>query len=415
MFKDINNKDEKCLNLLNNFYSNNLHYQAQEFEFIDDRREDSNYQVSIIVSLYNAAEKLPLFLNILSYQTMVQKHQAEIILIDSGSPGEEYKVFQELAPQLNIPILYARSKNRESIQSAWNRAILLAKAPYITFLGVDEMILPECLEVLSSELDKNPNIDWVISHALVTNVDMQGNRIDDIMLYDRRDYQQNFVYLDTCYLSLVGGLYRRNIHERFGYYDASYRGAGDTEFKNRVLPYIKTKMVNRVLGVFWNYPDERTTQSPLGEIEDIRAWYLHRSLAGVNYAFAKKNPEEVEEFLFKVLAYRKSYCLHISSDLEYAYNLIKFLEETKPNSPILSLSDGIKQLFNAYRNLDWLENPSYSSPIKLLWQTRQLGKEIEAKQRKIAQNLTKVNFNPDYDIFHDNRHEQHSNLWKTEL
>lgn len=415
MFKDINKKEEKCLNLLNNFYSNNLHYQAQEFEFIDDRREDSNYQVSIIVSLYNAAKKLPLFLNILSYQTMVQKHQAEIILIDSGSPDEEYKVFQELAPQLNIPILYARSKNRESIQSAWNRAILLAKAPYITFLGVDEMILPECLEVLSSELDKNPDIDWVISHALVTNVDMEGNRIDDIMLYDRRDYQQNFVYLDTCYLSLVGGLYRRNIHEKFGYYDASYRGAGDTEFKNRVLPYIKTKMVNRVLGVFWNYPDERTTQSPLGEIEDIRAWYLHRSLAGVKYAFAKKNPEEVEEFLFKVLAYRKSYCLHISSDLEYAYNLINFLEEIKPNSPVLSLSDGIKQLFNAYCNLDWVENPSYLSPVKLLWQTRQLAKEIEVKHRKIAQNLTKVNFNPDYDIFHDNRHEQHSNLWKTKL
>lgn len=415
MFKDITKQEETCTNFLQETYENNRYYQAEEYEFIEDYRNNNNYQVSVIVSLYNAAAKLPLFLQLLTYQTILQKQQAEVILIDSGSPGDEYKVFKELKSQLDIPVVYARSKNRETIQNAWNRGILLAHAPYITFLGVDETILPECLEILSNELDLNPDIDWVISHSLVTNVDFQGNRVNDIMLYDRRGYQQNFVYLDTCYLSLVGGLYRRNIHEKFGYYDASYRGAGDTEFKNRVLPYIKTKMVNQALGLFLNYPDDRTTQSPLGEVEDIRAWYLHRTVAGVKYAFSKKNPEEIEEFVLKVLAYRKSYCQHISSDLEYAYNLIQFLAQTQPNSPLLQFAQSIKELLTAYRNLDWLENPTYLSPVKTLWQTQELVKEIETKHHKIAKNLGLTNFNPNYEVFHDNRHEQHSNLWKTKL
>jgi glycosyltransferase involved in cell wall biosynthesis len=415
MFKDLSKQEENCTKLLQLAYQDNLHYQEQDYEFIDDRRTNSNYQVSVIVSLYNAAAKLPLFLQVLAYQTLLQKQQAEVILIDSGSTDEEYQVFKQLAPQLNIPIVYARSQNRETIQSAWNRGILLARSPYITFLGVDETILPECLEVLATELDRDAEVDWVISHSLVTNVDSQGNRVNDIMLYDRRGYQQNLVYLETCYLSLVGGLYRRSIHERFGYYDPTYRGAGDTEFKNRLLPHLKTKMVNRVLGLFWNYPDARTTQSPLGEIEDIRAWYLHRTLAGVKYAFGKKKPEEVEALLYNALAYRKSYCQHLSSDLEYAYNLSQFLQEKSPNSLMLELGGSIQELFRAYRNLDWIENPSYLSPLKLLWQTQNLAKQTEERHRQIAAKLGKANFNPHYDIFHDNRHEQHANLWTTEL
>jgi len=335
--------------------------------------------------------------------------------VDSGSPDEEYSVFKQLQSELNLPIVYLRSKNRETIQNAWNRAILLCRSPYITFLGVDETILPQCLEVLAHELEKNSDIDWVISHSLVTDVDLQGNHVNDIMLYDRSNYDQNFVYLDTCYLSLVGGLYRKNIHDRFGYYDSSYRGAGDTEFKNRVLPHIKTKMINRVLGLFWNYPDARTTQSPMAEIEDIRAWYLHRTLGGIKYAFSEKNPEEIEQFLIKTLAYRKSYCQHISSDLEYAYNLSQLLAEMKPSSSFLQLKPTIDKLFIAYRQLDWVEDLTTFSPSKTLWNTRKLGEKIESLHRQIVSKLGYNNFNPNYDIFHDNRHEQHANLWKTEL
>lgn len=413
MFKDINQQTEKTLNILNQTYENNLEYQPQPYEFIDERREKENYQVSVIVSLYNAAPKLPLFLRVLAQQSLVTKGLVEVILVDSGSPDQEYQVFQQLQDELNLPVVYLRSHNRETIQNAWNRAILLCRSPYITFLGVDETILPQCLEVLTDELEQNSDIDWVISHSLVTDVDLQGNHVNDIMLYDRSNYDQNLVYLDTCYLSLVGGLYRRNIHDRFGYYDSNYRGAGDTEFKNRVLPHIKTKMINQVLGLFWNYPDARTTQSPMAEIEDIRAWYLHRTLGGIKYAFSNKNPEEIEQFLVKTLAYRKSYCQHISSDLEYAYNLSQLLSEIKPSSSFLSLKPTIDELFLAYRQLDWVEDLSTFSPSKMLWNTRKLGENIESLHRNIISKLKQNKFNPNYDIFHDNRHEQHANLWKT--
>ena len=405
-------REEKSFALIEAARVDNLVNPAEdEYEIWDDRRGKSEYRATIIVSLYNAATKLPLFLKTLKHQTLIQKGQAEVILMDSGSPTDEYQVFQALASELDYPILYARSPQRETIQSAWNRGIKLARSPYLAFLGVDETILPDCLEVLAQELDQDQHLDWVIGHSLVTNVDLQGSWANDIMTYDRTGYEQDLVYLETCYLSWVGALYRKSIHDRFGYYDQSFRGAGDTEFKNRVMPYIKSKAVDRTLGLFWNYPDERTTQSPLAEIEDMRAWYLHRTLAGVKYAFGQRSPEEVENLLYHCLGYRKSYCRHTSTDLDHAYNLALYLRSVAPESPALKYFDGINSLLNSYRALDWMPKLSQFTPFSLMLETRKLTHAVQQEH----QQLWAGDRHPQYKIFNDNRHEQHAFLWFTDI
>ena len=415
MYGNVNKIEKLSEGLLQQAYQDNLNYVGQEYEFISDGRHKSQYRVSIVVSLYNAAHELTRFLQVLGHQTLLQKQQAEVILIDSGSPLHEHQIFQQLAPQLSIPIVYARTQKRETIQSAWNRGILLSRSPYITFLGVDETIVAEGLEILADELDRDSNLDWVVGHSLVTNVDRQGNWLNDVMLYDRRGYVQDLVYLDTCYLTYVGGLYRRNIHARFGYYDSSFRGAGDTEFKNRVLPYIQSKMVNRVLGIFGNYPHQRTTQSPLAEIEDLRAWYLHRTLAGVRYAFNQRSPEEAETLLYHTLAYRKSFYNHLSTDFDYAYNVSQFLAAKHPNSPLLKYFTGIKTMLNAHRNLEYLPDLPSLSYINRVWQTHNLAQKTAVEHQNIARSLGKDNFSFNYQLFNDNRFEQHSSFWPSSL
>ena len=407
-------RETHCLELIEKARQEHLQNPADEqYEIWDDRRDQSHYRATIIVSLYKAAEKLPFFLRTLQHQTLIKRGEAEVVLVDSGSPGNEYEVFQQLAPELGYPILYARSPQRETIQAAWNRGIKLARSPYLAFLGVDETILPECLEILARELDQDASLEWVIGHSLVTNVDRQGSWVSDIMAYDRTGYEQDLVYLETCYLSWVGALYRKSIHDRCGYYDQSFRGAGDTEFKNRVMPYIKSKFVDRNLGLFWNYPDERTTQSPAIEIEDMRAWYLHRTLSGVKYAFSQRSPEEVENLLYHCLGYRKSYCHHTSTDLDQAYNLGLYLQEVYPESEALKYLSGIKTLLNAYQALDWIPKLSRFSPFSVVLETRKQIEQVEQAHRKLW--LGDQTHQPTYRIFNDNRHEQHAFLWFTDL
>ncbi len=415
MYGKTGQREELCYDFIEKARQDNLRNQEWDYEIVDDRRDKSNYRVSVIVSLYNAADKLPLFLKTLQHQTLMQSGDGEIILVDSGSPGDEYEVFKQLAPNLNLPILYVRSQARETIQTAWNRGISLARSPYLSFLGVDETILPDALEILANELDKNAEIDWVIGHSLVTNVDKKGSWVNDIMPYDRTPYKQDLVYLETCYLSWVGALYRRSIHDRFGYYDGTFRGAGDTEFKSRILPFIKSKVIDRNLGVFWNYPDERTTQSPAAEIEDMRAWYVHRTLAGVRYAFANRSVEELEQLIYFCLGYRKSYCRHTSTDLEYAYNLSLYLKEVHPQSKALQYFKGIETLLKAYRSLDWMPKLSRFSPLGKVLETRNLAKQIEQEHLGSWNDQKSLGIKPDYRIFNDNRHEQHAFLWLTKL
>src|SRR5206468_924963 len=115
------------------------------------------------------------------------------------------------------------------------------------------------------------------------------------------------------------------IHSRFGYYDPTYSAAGDTEFKNRVLPFIRSKAVPMTLGLFWNFPEERTTLSSRAEIEDLSAWYLHRTLAGVRYAMQESDPKRAEALASRAYRYRKSYTQHWSTDVEYAANVLRHL------------------------------------------------------------------------------------------
>jgi glycosyltransferase involved in cell wall biosynthesis len=396
--------------LLNERYRENLHKSELPYEYIEDRRTNSCPRVAVIVSLYKAAAKLPVFLTTLRQQTLVRRGSVEVILIDSGSPDCEKDVILRYWEVTGMNAVYARSERRETIQAAWNRGIMLSTAPYLVFLGVDETLYPDALDYLANELDNNPSADWVMANSLVTAVDEHGVYKNDVMPYDRGGGSKNHTYLETCYLSWVGGMYRKSIHERFGYYDESFGAAGDTEFKNRILPHIEVKFVPRTLGLFLNYPDERTTASPRAEIEDLRAWYIHRTPGGIDYAFADRPTEDVARLLEASLGYRKSYCQHVSADIEYATYLSDHLHKRQRLNGYLSMQ--LHVLLGDLQRMEYTPSPrnwfQCQSQLVSSWRhARDLrgnnysGSEID---RSVGQH---------YKVLNDNRFEQHSWLWKT--
>lgn len=340
-----------------------------EFVKVDDRRGSTVPRVAIIVSLYNAASKITHFLNSMSRQTMVRRGEVELILVDSGSPADEYTPIAAHPCFTGTPAIYVRTGNRETIQQAWNRGLDLARAEYVAMLGADETIRPECLDLLAAELDRRPDLDWIQSNSLVTETDLTGNFDRDLMLYDRQGYRTELVRLETCYLSWVGALYRRNIHSRFGYYDPTFGAAGDTEFKNRLLPLVKTDAYLKTLGVFWNYPEIRTTQHPRAEIEDYRAWHVFRTSAGVEYAHANTDPCEIVQAAGDALNYRRSYAKSISTDLEYACELLRYATRRDPSCFPATLLNGMNQALDDFRILD---RADWSNQASVAWDARRI-------------------------------------------
>jgi hypothetical protein len=264
------------------------------------------------------------------------------------------------------------------------------------------------MATLAAELDVNIDIDWVIANSLVTEVDKDGVLSHDVMLYDRRDYRQDWKYLDTTYLSWVGGLYRRNIHDRFGYYDESFRAAGDTEFKNRIAPFIKSKFIPKTLGVFNNYPEERTTQHPRAEIEDSRAWYLYRTPAGVQYGFGARDTEDVVEILRDTLRYRKCFCQHWSSDLDFAESLAVHLSQREDGGRWKEAADEIIGIHDVYKSFELFDTPYNARAMQMRFARSLLDIAGARKRHQVMFDLEQA---PVYDILNDNRYEQHWWSW----
>lgn len=420
LYKPQGNQSHLCYQYLLNQYQNLLNYQEKPYQYIKDYRSKKNYRVSVIVSLYNAESKLGHFLSILTQQTLWQKNQLEIILVDSASPQNEYQVFQQFfsldktqnnSPQ-DIPVVYGRSEERETIQSAWNRGIVLSQSPYITFLGVDEVVTSGSLEILADELDRKNDLDWVVGNSIVTEVDEKGKWLTDVMTYNRTNFSQHFTYLDTCYLTYVGGLYRRSIHQRFGFYDESFKGAGDTEFKNRILPHIKCGFVRDVWGIFLNYPEVRTTQNFFTELEDLRAWYIYRSIGGVNYGFQGKDVSNVEQLLFSCLYHQKSFLKGGSTDFSLAFSLINWLKENHGDSYFLLFAEGIRKILTIYQQIEYPPNLFFSKinlPYLYLM-NNYINQEHFYLVRGLNINNTMAVKN-NYQIFNDNRYEQHFYPW----
>jgi glycosyltransferase involved in cell wall biosynthesis len=410
MYGDPERADDICRAFLADQLQRHRLNAEKPWQTIDDRRSKQPSRVSVIVSLYNAAKKLPTFWTMLTQQTLIQSGQAEVVFVDSGSPSDEYTVFQELSSRNPLPAIYARSKQRETIQTAWNRGINLSAGANLAFLGVDEGVHPDCLRILSDELDQNPSVDWVMADSIVTEVDRASIFNRDVMLYDRTGYRHDWHYLDCTFLSYVGGLYRRSIHDRFGYYDESFRAAGDTEFKNRILPHIKTKYIPGSLGVFNNYPEERTTQHPRAEIEDLRAWYLHRTPAGVSYAFDRRPTADVVALLKDTLGYRKCYCQHTSMDLDLANSLAAHLAKREDGGRWHEVRAETRQILETLQSFELLP---YTGSIK----RDQLGfVRNYRKMLRLSRNLGRaldLDTAPAFDVFHDNRYEQHWWSWST--
>lgn len=400
--------DEATYQYLKSAFQENLTQRKSSLEHVEDFRQGTA-TVAVIVSLYQAASKLKCFLTCLARQTLLQeKGQVEIILVDSGSPDDEYQVMKEFYKQKALNLVYVRSAKRETIQAAWNRGIQMARAKYLVFLGVDETLYPEALEELADELDKDSTLDWVMANSLVTEVDKYGVLKDDVMPYIRDGATKDNVYLETCYLSWVGGMYRKSIHERFGYYDESFKAAGDTEFKNRILPYINVKFIPKMLGIFLNYPEERTTASSRAEIEDLRAWYIHRTPAGIRYAFENRPPQDAEDLFIKTLGYRKSYCQHTSSDLDMATYLAEYLVSRK--SLVISEKTGseLRRFLQTMQSHEFMERlwggPAIVLNLMKTW------REVNRLEKYLRENVPSCE--PVIKVFNDNRYEQHTWFWK---
>ena len=206
--------------------------------------------ISAIISIYKSERFLRGCLEDLLQQTIADR--LEIIVIDSGSPENERAIVEEFQA-LHPRIIYLRTE-RESIYGAWNRAVRLASAPYLTSANADDRHRPEALERLVAALEAHPECSLSYADCAVCENVHPDFGFTEIRGYYRWPNFDPVLLFRGCYVG-PQPVWRRSLHDRYGLFDPSYRSAGDYEFWLRLVKAEKFFHLPEVLGLRWYAED----------------------------------------------------------------------------------------------------------------------------------------------------------------
>ena len=206
--------------------------------------------VSAIVSTYNSEDFIQGCLEDLVNQSLYKKGKLEIIVVNSGSQQNEEQIVKRFQENYSN-IVYIKTQDRESIYTAWNRAVKVAKGQFFTNANTDDRHRQDALEVMASELVSNPDVALVYGDQIVTKTanDTFENH-HGVDFTPRSDYSHERMLFGCC----VGSqpMWRAKLHEELGYFDETLTCASDWDFWLRVSEKYDIKRIPKFLGLYYH-------------------------------------------------------------------------------------------------------------------------------------------------------------------
>ena len=215
----------------------------------DKTTED--WLVSAIVSTYNSELYLRGCLEDLVSQTIADR--VEIIVVDSGSKQNEAAIVREFQAQYNN-IQYIRTDVRETVYAAWNRGIRAASGKYVTNANTDDRHRSDAYEVMVDKLEKNPEVALVYANCIITETPNETfENCTPVGLYRWLDWNRDDLLHKGCFMG-PHPMWRRSLHEEYGYFDESFVSSGDYEFWLRISQTHRFFHISETLGLYLKTP-----------------------------------------------------------------------------------------------------------------------------------------------------------------
>jgi glycosyltransferase involved in cell wall biosynthesis len=183
---------------------------------------------TVVIATYNAASCLGDCLSSVREQTY---KNFELIIADGGSHDGTLEVINEYQDIISKIIC----EEDEGIYDAWNKALEYRTGQWVLFLGADDALANEfALETLHRFLiEVDDNTLFVFSEVLLVESIANPVAIEVLGGKDVQFYRDKF--LKEMLFSHTGCLHRSVCFEQFGYFNKSYKIAGDYEFLLRCV------------------------------------------------------------------------------------------------------------------------------------------------------------------------------------
>jgi GT2 family glycosyltransferase len=231
--------------------------------------------ISALVPTYNAERFMRGLLEDLEAQTIAD--QLEIVIVDSNSPQNEQAIVKEFQQRYDN-IVYVRTDEWENSHAGINRCIRLAKGKYVTLACTDDRHKPDAFERMAVVLEVRPDIALVYANCYITPFENETfENCTPVGVYRWTDFDP-FQLLYGCYIG-PQPMWRRSLHNKYGYFDESLEQAGDWDFWLRLAEHETFLHIDEFLGLYLYSPtgrQYRDSELTLREGRTVHQRYLYR-------------------------------------------------------------------------------------------------------------------------------------------
>lgn len=211
---------------------------------VGKKRNQMSKRLTIMVSLYNSGEWIENRLeNLLA---AINRQTDEIWCLNANSPDER----DDLIPQ-KFPVKYIKLDTRVGVYAAWNHIIRESTSEFITNANADDLVSPQCYDKLSSVLATSEMLGFAYPSWCTT--DIPNQKWDQLGMITREGGEPGN-YRGDIERAGVGHfpMWRRSLHQRYGFFDEEFRVLGDADWWARCyyLGEVKFFWLNEVLACY---------------------------------------------------------------------------------------------------------------------------------------------------------------------
>jgi len=262
-----------------------------------------NPKVSIVVPAHNAHATISKTLHSLVKQTY---QDFEIIIIDDGSTDDSAKIIKRWVKKDAEKFKYFWQIN-QGPAAARNKGLKEAKGEFVAWIDADDLWLPERLELMLKEFNKEPKPDFVSTDARYLYPD---NKISKQTYYQINDLPLEYSFKELLKTNFIFGspLIKKEVIEKIGFLDENLVRSEDYDYWLRILAKnYKLAIIKEPLALYRFLIDSRSqsfilvNQADLKvlskanklkklslEEKEVLSWHIKKTYLNLAQEYAKK-------------------------------------------------------------------------------------------------------------------------------
>jgi hypothetical protein len=236
-----------------------------------------HYKVSSFCSFFKSEKYIKGYIDDVLSQSIFK--DIEFIFLNCNSPENEEQYILPLTKKFKN-IKYHKLDKDPGLYAGWNYAIKnLCSAEIIGNWNVDDRKSNNSIEILYKEFQRNPELDVVYGQTYISKILNEK--------YIENDFSEIYPCLPHSFDNLIKNnsphcmpLWKKSLHDKFGYFNEQYSVASDSDMWLRAsIGGAKIKMVNHPIGLYYMNPEGASTnleklKQSVNEVHEMRRKYL---------------------------------------------------------------------------------------------------------------------------------------------